>query len=207
MQIDPSLRSNEDNYKVLTNIVVPRPIAWVTSLNQSGLINLAPFSFFNAVGTDPIYIIISIGHNESGKIKDTANNISTNGEFVVNMVTEDLLEEMNISAADFPADQSEVEATNLDVKASIKINTPRIAKAQASMECKLFSEQLLGANKLFISEVVMFHVADNLIDQNLHINSFSPVGRLGSPSVYCHTVDRFELNRITYAEWLSSHGG
>jgi len=202
MQIDPSLHSNADNYKVLTNLVVPRPIAWVTSQSQSGVINLAPFSFFNAVGTDPLYVIISIGHNDAGEPKDTANNIRANGEFVVNLVTEDLFDAMNISAADFPAEQSELAAANLHAAPSVYIKTPRVAEAQASLECKLFSAQSLGVNTLFIGEVVMFHVADHLIGPNLHISNFAPIGRLGSPSVYCRTTDRFEVARVTYAQWL-----
>jgi len=102
MQIDPALHSYADNYKVLTNVIVPRPIAWVTSLNQTGIINLAPFSFFNAVGSDPLYLVVSIGFRDDGAPKDTAKNIEVSGEFVVNLVTEDLLSAMNVSAADFP---------------------------------------------------------------------------------------------------------
>jgi flavin reductase (DIM6/NTAB) family NADH-FMN oxidoreductase RutF len=201
MQIDPALQAKTDNYKLLTNLVVPRPIAWVTSLSASGVVNLAPFSFFNAVGSDPLYIIISIGHNDRGEPKDTAKNIRTNGEFVVNLVTEDLFGAMNISAADFPADESELEAAHLHFAPSVHVKVPRVAEAQASLECKLFSEQALGANMLFIGEVVMFHVADHLIDARMHINNFAPIGRLGSPSVYCRTTDRFDVARITYAQW------
>jgi flavin reductase (DIM6/NTAB) family NADH-FMN oxidoreductase RutF len=202
VQIDPSLNSKADNYKVLTNLVVPRPIAWVTSQSQSGVINLAPFSFFNAVGADPLYVIISIGHNDAGKPKDTANNIQASGEFVVNLVTEELFDAMNISAANFPPEQSELEAAHLHTAPSVRIKTPRVAEAQASLECKLFNAQPLGANTLFIGEVVMFHVADHLVGPRLHINNFSPIGRLGSPSVYCRTTDRFDVARMTYAQWL-----
>jgi flavin reductase (DIM6/NTAB) family NADH-FMN oxidoreductase RutF len=202
MQIDPSLHSNSDNYKLLTNLVVPRPIAWVTSLSQSDVINLAPFSFFNAVSDNPLYVIISIGLDDAGEPKDTANNIRARGEFVVNLVTEDLFDAMNISAADFPSDQSELEAAHLHAATSIQIKTPRVAEAQASLECKLFSAQSLGTNTLFIGEVVMFHVADHLIGPRLHINNFAPLGRLGSPSAYCRTTDRFNVARVTYEQWL-----
>ena len=205
MQIDPSRHATADNYKLLTNLVVPRPIAWVSSQNSAGIINLAPFSFFNAVGADPLYMIISIGHNEAGKPKDTANNIRASGEFVVNLVTEDLLDAMNVSAADFPPEQSELAAAHLHPAPSVRIKTPRVAEAQASLECKLFSAQALGANTLFIGEVVMFHVADRLLGPRLHINGFSPIGRLGSPSVYCRTTDRFELERVTFAQWQESN--
>lgn len=207
MQIDPSLHSKTDNYKLLTNLVVPRPIAWVTSQSQNGITNLAPFSFFNAVGSDPLYVIISIGLNNAGEAKDTARNILASGEFVVNMVTEELFDAMNISAADFPPEQSELVAANLHAAPSVHVKTPRVAEAQASLECKLFNAQALGANTLFIGEVVMFHVADHLVDNQLHINNFAPIGRLGSPSVYCRTTDRFDVTRITYAQWLTNKAG
>jgi len=202
MQIDPSQYSAPDNYKLLTNLVVPRPIAWVTSLNADGVINLAPFSFFNAVGANPLYLIISIGLTDAGETKDTAKNILAGGEFVVNLVTEELFAAMNISAADFPEGESELAAANLHAAPSVKIKVPRVAESQASMECKLHSSQLLGKNTLIIGEVVMFHVADHLMGPRMHVNDFAPIGRLGSPSVYCRTTDRFDVARISYAEWL-----
>lgn len=202
MQIDPSLHSAPDNYKLLTNLVVPRPIAWVTSLNADGVVNLAPFSFFNAVGANPLYLIISIGINDAGETKDTAKNILAGGEFVVNLVTEELFDAMNVSAADFPEGESELEAAGLHAAPSVKVRPPRVAESQASMECRLHSSQLLGNNTLVIGEVVMFHVADHLMGPRMHVNGFAPIGRLGSPSVYCRTTDRFDVARISYAEWL-----
>jgi flavin reductase (DIM6/NTAB) family NADH-FMN oxidoreductase RutF len=165
-----------------------------------------PFSFFNAVGANPLYLIISIGLNEAGETpdrrKDTAKNILASGEFVVNLVTEDLFDAMNISAADFPEGESELAAANLHAAPSVKIKPPRVAESQASMECKLHSSQVLGNNTLVIGEVVMFHVADHLVGPRLHINNFAPIGRLGSPSVYCRTTDRFDAARISYSEWV-----
>jgi flavin reductase (DIM6/NTAB) family NADH-FMN oxidoreductase RutF len=203
MQLDPALQSAADNYKLLTNLVVPRPIAWVTSQSQSGVVNLAPFSFFNAVGSNPLYVVISVGKRDNGELKDTAKNIQASGEFVVNMVTEDLFDAMNISAADFPADQSELDATNLATAPSVHVKVPRIAQAQVSFECMLFSTQALGDNTLIIGEIVMFHVADHLMGPRMHVNNFAPLGRLGSPSVYCRTTDRFDIARVSYAQWLS----
>jgi flavin reductase (DIM6/NTAB) family NADH-FMN oxidoreductase RutF len=205
MQIDPSLHSVADNYKLLTNLVVPRPIAWVSSLSPSGIVNLAPFSFFNAVGANPLYLIISIGLNDAGEIKDTAKNILDNGEFVVNLVTEELFDAMNVSAADFPPDLSELAVAGLHTTPSVHIKAPRVNEAKASLECRLHSSQQLGSNMLFIGEVVMFHVADHLMGPRLHINNFAPIGRLGSPSVYCRTTDRFDVARISYAQWLKDH--
>ena len=198
MDIDPSLQTKEDNYKLLTNLVVPRPIAWITTLNQAGIVNLAPFSFFNAVGCDPLYLVIGIGHRDSGALKDTAKNIESSGEFVVNLVTEELLVAMNITAADFPPDESELGASRMLAVPSVYVKAPRLAAAQASLECTLFQPHLLGANTLYIGEVVMFHVADYLLGPRSHINDFAPIGRLGSPSTYCRTTDRFEVPRETY---------
>jgi flavin reductase (DIM6/NTAB) family NADH-FMN oxidoreductase RutF len=201
MQIDPSLLTNADNYKILTNLVVPRPIAWVTSLNQTDIVNLAPFSFFNAVGSDPLYLVISVGCRDGGAPKDTAKNIQASREFVVNLVTEELFGAMNISAADFPPEHSELAAAGLHAVPSVRVKPPRLAESQASLECKLFNSQSLGANTLFIGEVVMFHVADHLVGPSFHINNFAPIGRLGTPSMYCRTTDRFDIPRVSYAKW------
>lgn len=206
MQIDPTANTAIDNYKLLTNLVVPRPIAWVTSQRAQGVVNLAPFSFFNAIGSNPLYLMISVGRNDDGSMKDTANNILASSEFVVNMVTEDVLAAMNISAADFPADESELSAAGLHVAASARVKVPRVAESQASMECKLHSHQALGEYTIFIGEVVMFHVADQLLGERMHVNGFAPIGRLGSPSFYCRTTDRFNLARMTHAKWREGTG-
>lgn len=201
MQIDPSLHSKADTYKLLTNLVVPRPIAWVTSLSRDGAVNLAPFSFFNAVGSDPVYLVVSVGRRDDGSPKDTARNITESGEFVVNLVTEDLIDAMNVSAVDFPPEESEIAAAGLNAAPSVKIAAPRLAEARASLECRLFQSVALGANTLFIGEVVMFHVDDALIGERLRIKDFAPLGRMGSPSVYCRTTDRFDLPRMSYRQW------
>nr|MBL8412697.1 flavin reductase family protein [Dechloromonas sp.] len=201
MQIDPALQSKADNYKLLTNLIIPRPIAWITSCNPAGVVNLAPFSFFNAVGSDPVYIVFSAGANEGGGLKDTARNIQAGGEFVVNLVTEELFHAMNLSAADFPPGESELTAAGLHPAPSLRVSVPRIAEAKVSLECRLHSAEPLGGNTLFIGEVVMFHIDDHLLGPRLHIEGFAPIGRLGSPSVYCRTTDRFDIARISYAQW------
>lgn len=201
MHIDPSEHSEAQVYKLLTNLVVPRPIAWVSTLNAGGGVNLAPFSFFNVLSSDPPYVAVSVGHRDDGSQKDTAANILAGGEFVVNLVTEDLLDAMNLSAADFPPGESEMSAAGLSPAPSLKVRPPRVAQSQAAMECKLHSAQALGINTLIIGQVVMFHVADALLGPRLHVNGFAPLGRLGSPSLYCRTTDRFELPRLSYAQW------
>lgn len=201
MQIDPALHESATNYKILTNVVVPRPIAWVSSLGPTGVVNLAPISFFNAVGSEPLYVAISVGLRDDDTLKDTARNIDSHREFVVNLVTEELLGAMNITAADFPPDESELLAAQLHAAASVKIRAPRLAQAQVSLECRLFTTVALGSNTLYVGEVVMFHVADHLVGSRLRINGFAPIGRLGSPSTYCRTTDRFELPRVSYGDW------
>jgi flavin reductase (DIM6/NTAB) family NADH-FMN oxidoreductase RutF len=200
MHIDPRLNSAGDNYKLLVNLVVPRPIAWVTTKSPQGVVNLAPFSFFNAVGSDPLYLIISVGNRDDGTMKDTGANIIATGEFVVNLVTEDLLTAMNISAANFPPDASEIEAIGLHKAPSQQIKVPYLTEAKASLECVLHSQQSLGSYTLFIGRVVMFHIDENLLGDRLHINGFAPIGRMGSPSYYCRTTDRFDLPRISYEQ-------
>lgn len=201
MQIDPAAHCHADTYKILTNVVVPRPIAWVTSRGRSGIVNLAPFSFFNAVSSDPPYVVVSVGSRDDGSPKDTSRNITDSGEFVVNLVTEALIGAMNISAADFPPDQSELTAANLHTAPSACIGVPLLAEAEVSLECRLYQSHVLGTNTLFIGEIVMFHVADHLVGERLRIGDFAPLGRLGSPSMYCRTTDRFNLPRISHAQW------
>ncbi len=201
MRIDPALHSTGDNYKLLTNLVVPRPIAWVTSVSESGVVNLAPFSFFNAVGAEPLFVVISVGRRDDGEPKDTARNISTGRDFVVNLVTEELLGAMNVSSVELPPDESELVAAGVHAAPSERVAAPRLAEALVSLECRLHQAIALGANTLFIGEVVMFHVADHLVDARLRVKGFEPLGRLGSPSVYCRTGDRFERARIGHEEW------
>lgn len=205
MKIDPSQHSAAENYKLLTNLVVPRPIAWVTSLNKSGTINLAPFSFFNAVSGEPLFIVVSVGYRDNESQKDTARNVLESGEFVVNMVNEGLMNAMTISAADFPAGVSELQAAGLHAAPSEKIKVPRVAESPVNLECRLHTSLTLGSNTLLVGEVLMFHVADHLIDPiKLHIHDFSPIGRMGSPSTYCRTIDRFELPRVAYQQIVNT---
>lgn len=206
MNINPSDHSAASNYKLLTNLVLPRPIAWVTSMNADGMVNLAPFSFFNAVGSEPLIVMISVAHHDDGTLKDTGRNILAKGEFVVNMVTEDLMAAMNVSAADFPGDESELTATGLHTAPSLCIAVPRVAEAPASMECRLHSTQDFDHYTVIFGEVLMFHVADHLITDTLRVQGFDPVGRMGSPASYCRTDDRFEVPRTTYANWKDDQG-
>lgn len=185
-------------YKLLTSLVIPRPIAWVSSMDLQGGINLAPFSFFNLVGANPALVVIGVGDDRHGKPKHTADNIAATRQFVVNLVTEDLATPMNLTAADFPRGQSELAAAGLTAAPSTHIQVPRVAQAQAALECVLIKIEKIGPNNLIIAEVVALHVADALIDDRLHIHNFAPIARLGGPSGYARTTDRFDLPRPTF---------
>jgi flavin reductase (DIM6/NTAB) family NADH-FMN oxidoreductase RutF len=204
MNIDRAAHSAAHNYKLLTNIVVPRPIAWVTSTGAGGLVNLAPFSFFNAIGADPLLVMLSVAHQDDGTMKHTGRNIVERGEFVVNLVTEDLIAAMNLSAADFPDDESELEAAGLATAASARIAVPRVAAAKAALECRLHSTLPFGTFTVIVGEVVMMHVDDALVGEKDRIHDFFPVGRMGSPAWYCRTDNRFSVPRVDYRDWKAA---
>ncbi len=187
-------------YRLLTNIVVPRPIAWVCSRDAIGGLNLAPFSFFNLVGSDPPIVALGIGDEVMGVPKHSCRNIAATREFTVNMVTEELAIAMNLTAADFPEGKSELTAAGLHSADSVAISVPRVAEAKASLECTLHEIHRIGNNNVIIGKVAGIYLADGIADDRLHLHRFHPIGRMGSPSWYTRTTDRFEISRVTYAQ-------
>lgn len=187
-------------YRVLTSIVVPRPIAWVCSRDAQGGLNLAPFSFFNLMGSDPPIVALGIGDETPGTPKHTCRNVAAMREFTVNLVTEELSQAMNLTAADFPLGLSELSAAGLHPAESLAVSVPRVAEARAALECTLHEIQRIGHNNLIIANIVGIYLADGIADERLHLHGFFPIGRLGSPSWYTRTTDRFEIPRITYAQ-------
>jgi flavin reductase (DIM6/NTAB) family NADH-FMN oxidoreductase RutF len=194
------------SYKLMTNLITPRPIAWITSMDGSGVVNAAPFSFFNMLGAEPPLLAVGIGHRPGTDTpKDTALNIRSTGEFVVNLVSEELVEKMNESSIDFPHGISELEKTGLTTAPGRQIKTPRIAESPASFECRLVQHSVIGSNLIFIGQIVHLWVADELIDtQKLHIRAelFHPVGRMGAPATYVRARDRFNMPRLNYQQWI-----
>lgn len=185
-------------YKILSSLITPRPIAWVTSIDSKGVVNAAPFSFFNVFGSRPAMIAFAPGNREAGVPKDTARNIRQQGEFVVHTVDENVLAAMNLSARALPYGVSEIEGSGLTLVPSDTVNVPRIAEAPAALECKEHSTIEIGDNRLIIGTVNRVHVRDGLFaGTKLEFNScgYKPIGRMASPSWYCHTTDLFELNR------------
>ncbi len=197
-------------YKLLTALVVPRPIALVTTLGTGGVVNAAPYSFFNTFGQDPPLVVLGIERRDAATSKDTGRNIDTTGEFVINLVDEDLAEAMNLCAVDFPPEVSEPEIAGLELAPSRFVRPPRLARAPAALECRLFTLMRIGTSReLVIGEVVGVRVRDGLLDpERLRIDyeRYRPVGRLCG-DLYCVTRGRFALRRRSYAEWLAEEGG
>ena len=200
MKLDP--KTFDSFYRVLTGVVVPRPIAFVSTVSADGHFNLAPYSFFNAVGYDPPTIVFSSSRHVGGKQKDTLANIEQTGEFVVNVVVDDIAEAMNKTAAEFPAGVSEFEIAGLTPAPSDLIKAPRVAESPVNMECRLIQVVPIGKGAhehgLVIGEVILMHLRDDILDGhrvNHHI--LKPTGRLAG-SMYCHTSDVFEMPRPVY---------
>jgi flavin reductase (DIM6/NTAB) family NADH-FMN oxidoreductase RutF len=200
MFIDPASSAPRDVYRLMTALIVPRPIAFVSTLDPLGGRNLAPFSFFTGVSADPPVICFSpIVRGRDGAVKDTLRNIEATGEFVTNIVSEDFKEQMNACSADVPPEVDEFVLSGLTALASDLVKPPRVAEARASMECRLLqvvhiSGKPLGGS-IVVGEVVRFHVEDALFDNfTVDPDLLRPIGRLGGP-LYARTTDRFVLER------------
>src|SRR5215475_11913736 len=198
MQIDPQTAPQQSIYKLLIGCVVPRPIAWVSSLSEDGVPNLAPFSFFMAVCNDPPTVAFASGRRAGNK-KDTVRNIEYTQDFVVNLVDEALAEQMNLSSADYPLEVDEFAVTGLTAAASVKVKAPRVAEAPINMECRVV--QILpvghGPHTLVLGEIVQFHIRDNLYNPatgRIDMYHLHPVGRLAG-ELYTHVHDIFEMKR------------
>ncbi len=187
-QIDPQPQTHQQNYKLMTGLVVPRPIAWVSTLSPSGKVNLAPFSAFTFCCHKPPMITITCGLHEydrPGQMKDTVINILREREFVVNIANQSLLSALHASSAVYPAELSEVEALGLKIAESATIRTPRLAGAPAALECRLHSTVELGeaGDRIVIGQVQMFQVADHLLrNGKVDTRELNPIARLGGPN-------------------------
>jgi flavin reductase (DIM6/NTAB) family NADH-FMN oxidoreductase RutF len=204
MQFDFRQLAPRDCYKLLVSVVVPRPIALVTSLSPEGHLNAAPFSFFNVMGGDPPVVVLGVGDRSAGEAKDTAHNIRSAGEFVINIVDEAMAEAMNICAIDFPPDVDELVAAGLSTASSIQVRTPHIAESPVNLECREISTIEIGRNRIILGEVLHLHIRDDLIDPaNLHVRTenIGAIARLHGAGWYARTTDLFQMPRLTYEEW------
>jgi flavin reductase (DIM6/NTAB) family NADH-FMN oxidoreductase RutF len=200
MQFDPSKISGSDTYKLLTGIIIPRPIGWISSVSPNGEYNLAPFSFFNAVGEDPPHVMFSTVRT-GDKNKDTLNNVLATKQFVVNMVTEDLVEKMNTTAQAIPSDESEFDLAGLTPIDSVKIKVPRVKECLVTLECEMVHHYFLEDHKnggacIIIGKVLLFHVDEKVLLEGTKINMdiYKPVARLAG-SNYSKLGEIFSIKR------------
>lgn len=209
MEIDVLGNHSSRVYKLLASVIVPRPIAWVTSLDGQGRVNAAPFSFFNLMGASPPILAFNVGNLEDGSPKDTLANVGTTKEFVVNLVHRDIAKKMNICAINFPPGLSELPPAGLTTAESIKVQVPRIAESRVQMECTLAEIVRIGDNHIIIGKIVYLHIDDAFMDEEtmrVRTPELDLIGRMHGTGWYTGTSDLFEIDRMTYKEWLEPNG-
>lgn len=196
-----------DAYKLLVGLVAPRPIALITSMDEQGILNAAPFSAYNYLCTDPPIIGVGVTNRPDNRHapKDTARNIRRTGEFVVNVVTEDIAQQMNICATDFPAEMSEVEIAGFTTTPSQKVKVPRIAEAHAALECREHTTMEIGRSRIILGRVVAIYVEDRFVDPAgpyVFADQLHSIGRMNGLGNYVRTRDAFiTIPRISFEEW------
>lgn len=198
MEIDLQGRYADRAYPILASLVTPRPIALVTSLGPDGVVNAAPFSFFNLLGADPPILAFAPGDRPDGTPKDTARNVRLGHEFVVNLVDEAIAENMNRCAAALPYGVSELASAGFTTAPSALVKPPRLAESPASLECVEWGTLQIGANRVVIGLIKRLHVRPELFDVasgRVHSDQLKVIGRMAAPHWYCRTGDRFEMRR------------
>ncbi len=200
MEIDPCVATVVQVYHALVDLVAPRPIAWVTSIDQEGRVNLAPFSFFNAFGANPPVVVFSPTLRRDGGRKDTLKNVQDVGEFVVNAAVAALAEEINLTSKELPAGENEAVLAGLELVPSVKVRPPRVARSPAHLECRVRQIISCGdgpiAANLVIGEVVLIHIDDRVLDPTGRVDprALQSIARLGR-DFFCRTTDLFEMER------------
>jgi flavin reductase (DIM6/NTAB) family NADH-FMN oxidoreductase RutF len=204
LSYDPAALSQHDRYKLLISLVIPRPIALVTTLGPTGIVNAAPFSFFNLFSESPPIAVLGLQIKPEGGLKDTAEHIRDRGEFVINLVDEALGQQMNQCAVDFPSEVSEIEVAKLNLLPSEKVKTPRIREAPAALECRHYTTLEVSAQRrLAIGEIVQVHVREGLWDtqkMRIDMTQYRPLARLFG-NYYASLSEPFTHQRQTYEEW------
>jgi len=192
--------SRADRNKLLVSLILPRPIAWVTSKDAAGVLNAAPFSYFNVLSSDPPIVGIGIGAQPDREVKDTLANIRARGEFVVNLVPEELGEAMNITATNAPPEVDETQLAGLELAASEIMDVPRIAGSPVAMECKVF--QLVetgGTGTIVLGKIVRLHVRSSVFKdlEKLYVDpaQMRLIARMHGAGAYCTTRATFTMER------------
>jgi len=200
MNFDPADVRASVFYQQMIHCIVPRPIAWVSTISSAGITNVAPFSYFTGVGSRPPSLLFCPANNRQGESKDTLRNIQDTGEFVVNIVSSSVAEAMNATAAALPPQESEFDIDGLTALASVKVGAPRVSESPVQFECRKMhilniGEGPGGAN-IVVGSIVHMHIDDNVIGAKDLVDPelLDAVGRMGGLS-YCRTKDRFDLPR------------
>jgi flavin reductase (DIM6/NTAB) family NADH-FMN oxidoreductase RutF len=198
MDFDFETLSENDRYRILANTIVPRPIAWITSVSSDGVRNASPFSFFNAVSDDPPLLAVGFLAGNNG-LKDTARNILDTREFVVNLVPFSLANEMNTTSEAVATDVDEISLAGLETAASLKVKPARIAASPVSFECRLHTPLTFGNRLVVLGEVVHAHVADEaIVDASpLRIDALKLdlIARMHGRGIYARPSELFEMQR------------
>lgn len=200
MELDLEKEFADRAYPILASLVTPRPIALVTTINEAGQVNAAPFSFFNLMGANPPICAFAPGDRDDGTPKDTARNVRSLHEFVVNLVDESIAEAMNQCAASLPFGENELTRAGLTTAPSSVVKPPRIAEAPASLECTEWGTLQIGGNRVVIGLIKRVHLRDELFDpekRRVSTEKLLTIGRMASPHWYCKTGERFEMIRPT----------
>lgn len=195
-------------YKLLVGLVIPRPIALVSTRAASGATNAAPFSFFNVLGDDPPIVIVSIEDRDDGRVKDSARNITATGEFVVNLVDEAIVERMHGCSLDYPPEASEFDIVGFTAAPSRAVAAPRIAEAPVSLECVVHTVVPIETRKLFIGRIVWLHARAGIVDPatlRVRTEAYFPVGRLFA-NRYTRTREQFAVAANSYNEEMKRLG-
>ncbi|GBF05801.1 hypothetical protein DAERI_060061 [Deinococcus aerius] len=202
---DLTALSAADRYKLVTNVVVPRPIAWVSTLGADGHVNLAPFSYFGLMGSDPAVVAFGPGDRADGTPKDTALHIGPGGEFTVNLVSADLAPLMNATATDFPHGMAEPDTLGVALAPGVSVRVPRVAGSPAALECREVQTVLIGRTRVILGEVLGLHLrGDALLDEaRMYVDTaaLDLVGRMGGRGTYTRTRDTFTIDRVSYVAW------
>lgn len=204
MRFDMSKLDLGARYKLVNSTITPRPIAWITTVSTSGVVNAAPYSFFNACGVEPPMVMLGLLKDmKTGECKDTATNIAATGEFVVNLVTEADAQTMNLSSVDAPRDVSEVDYAGISAVPSDVVAPPRIATAPVSFECRKLEMLDIGQlQTVLIGEILIAHIADEFVADPAKFHLDTPamklIGRTHGAGWYARTSDQFALERPRY---------
>lgn len=201
MEIDYATLTSHERYKLLVAAVTPRPIALVSTADLEGRYNVAPFSFFNAISDDPPAVAIGVNSSRPGHVKDTARNIRSSGEFVVNLVDDSIAAGMNQCGVDYPPDVDEFDLAGFTPLPGVKVAAPRVAQAPIALECRRLVNVELGIGRnVVIGEVVYMHVRDELFDPEklyIHAERAGLIGRMHGAGWYARTTDLFNMPRAT----------